>query len=124
MEPSFEGFQACEEGAHHQPHAERGLVPVLHRYAQALRRGHRIKPIAHDTISSRLVSASLPQNGSYVSRQTLGALTDTHPRDQLLHHSCWRAGVEQLRNATRLAAVSVPPRASSSGLGGTHQPSG
>jgi hypothetical protein len=29
------------------------------------------------------------------------------------HHSCWRAGVEQLRNATRLAAVSVPPRTSS-----------
>jgi hypothetical protein len=28
------------------------------------------------------------------------------------HHSCWRAGVEQLRNATRLAAVSVPSSAS------------
>jgi hypothetical protein len=30
-------------------------------------------------------------------------------RDGLwFHQSCWRAGVEQLRNATRLAAVSSP----------------
>ena len=29
------------------------------------------------------------------------------------HQSCWRAGVEQLRNATRLAAVAVPPSAAS-----------
>ena len=29
------------------------------------------------------------------------------------HQRCWRAGVEQLRNATRLAAVSVPPSTSS-----------
>ena len=83
MEPRFEGFQAFEEGEHHKPHAEWGLLPVLHRYAKSLRKGHRIKPIAHDAVSLCLVSGSLPQNGSYVSRQILGALTDTSPRDQL-----------------------------------------
>ena len=31
MEPSFEGFQAFEEGEHHKPRASWGLVPVLHR---------------------------------------------------------------------------------------------
>jgi hypothetical protein len=83
MELSVEGFQPFEAGEHHQPHASWGLVPVLHREAKSFRRGHRIKHIAHDALSSRLVSSSLPQNGSYVRRQMLGALTDTSPRDQL-----------------------------------------
>jgi hypothetical protein len=63
MYARFEGFQAFEEGAHHEPNASWGLLPILRRYVESFRKGYRLKQVAHDALYSCLVSTSLSQNG-------------------------------------------------------------
>jgi hypothetical protein len=41
MYARFEGFQAFEEGAHHEPNASWGLLPILRRYVESFRKGYR-----------------------------------------------------------------------------------
>ncbi len=91
MPSRFERFQAFEEGAHHQTYTHRGLVPIFGWYTQSLWKGWRIKPIAHDAVSSCLVSPSLSQNIWEVSRKVAGegSATRCRPRD---HIRCARLG--------------------------------
>ena len=79
MQPRFEGFQAFEEGEQHQPYAQRGLVPILGRNAELFRKGDRSKQVTHDGLSSYLMSAFLPQNGSGVSKIYGNELNHTLP---------------------------------------------
>ena len=46
------------------PHARWGLLPILHRDVEPLRKGDRIKQkqVAHDAVSSGLVRLFLSQN--------------------------------------------------------------
>ena len=62
-----EGYQAFEEGAHHEPNASGGLLPILRRSGESCRKGCRIKQITHAALSSRCVRPSLSQNGVGVS---------------------------------------------------------
>src|SRR5262245_62099718 len=59
VDPGFEGVNALQEAEELVLHARRGLLPILCRYAKPLKKGYGIKPIAHDAISSCLVSSSI-----------------------------------------------------------------
>jgi hypothetical protein len=59
VDPGFEGVNALQEAEELVLHARRGLLPILCWYAKPLRKGYGIKPIAHDAISSCLVSSSI-----------------------------------------------------------------
>jgi hypothetical protein len=59
VETGFEGIKALQEAEELALHARRGLLPILCWYAKPLRKGYGIKPIAHDAISSCLVSSSI-----------------------------------------------------------------
>src|SRR5262245_15448981 len=59
-QPGFECFQAFEEGQHHKTHIQRGCLPLVSRNAEILWQGGRIRLVAHDALSSYLVSVSLP----------------------------------------------------------------
>src|SRR5262245_57876804 len=58
----FKSFQAFEESEYHQTHTHRGLMPIVSWYTKALWQGCEIKLIAHNAVSSCLVSPSLSQN--------------------------------------------------------------
>jgi hypothetical protein len=91
--------------------------------AESFRKGRGIKHIAHDAVSSDLVSLSLAQNGWRVSRQLWDKWADTaYPRDQLRSHArraaSGSAGARRGENRTdmvrRLAAMAGKPQRSSS----------
>jgi hypothetical protein len=69
VQTGFESFQAFEKGAYYKPDAQWGLLPILSRDAEFLWKRCRIKHVAHDAISSGLVSASVSQIGERVSRK-------------------------------------------------------
>jgi hypothetical protein len=56
MQTRFKSFQTFEEGRHHQAYTQRGLLPILSRYAESLWKEGGIKPVAHGAVSSCLVS--------------------------------------------------------------------
>src|SRR5262245_34459284 len=60
VQPGFERFQAFEEGQHHKTHTQRSCLPIFSRDAESLWQGGRIRLVAHDALSSYLVSVSLP----------------------------------------------------------------
>jgi hypothetical protein len=60
VHPRFEYFEAFEESQDHKTHTQRGLLPLFSRDTESLWEGGRIKPVAHEAISSCLVSVSLP----------------------------------------------------------------
>ena len=78
VQSRFESGQAFEEGEHHQTHTHRGLVPLFSWYAQALWKGCGIKHLAHDAVSSCLVSPSLSHNIWEVSRKVAGEGSATY----------------------------------------------
>ena len=60
----MQGFKSASHAqrflsAHHKTHTHRGLVPIFSWYLQALWKRCGIKHIAHDAVSSCLVSPSL-----------------------------------------------------------------
>ena len=87
-QPRFERFQALEEGAQHQTHTHRRLVPGFHWYPEALWQGCGLKHIAHDAVSSCFVSAFLSQNIWEVSRKVAaeGSATLFRPRDHIHYY--------------------------------------
>jgi hypothetical protein len=56
----FESFQAFEERQDRKTHTQRGLWPIFRRDAESLWPGGRSNPVAHEAISSWLVSVSVP----------------------------------------------------------------
>ena len=58
MQPCCECFQAFEKCAYHQTHTQGGLVPIFSGYTQSLWQGCEIKYIAHDVLSSGLMTAN------------------------------------------------------------------
>ena len=73
MPPGFKGFQAFEEGEHHKTDTHWRLLPIRGRDVKPLWKGHKIKHVAHDAVSSDLVSSSVPQNRGHVSMKVPGA---------------------------------------------------
>jgi hypothetical protein len=53
-------------------HARGGLLPILSRDAESIRKGDRMQPkqVTHDAVSSCLVSLSLSQKGWRVSKKS------------------------------------------------------
>lgn len=69
MQTGFESFQAFKKGVYDKPDAQWGLLPILSRDAECLWQRCRITHVAHEAISSCLVSASVSQIGEPVSRK-------------------------------------------------------
>ena len=72
MHLRFEYFEAFEERQDHKPHTLRGLVPIFSRDAESVWKGGGIKHVAHDVVSSCLVSLLLAQNSWCVRRKISG----------------------------------------------------
>lgn len=85
----FLSFQAFKAGEYPKTYTHRGLVPSFRWYPHALWQRCGIKPIAHEAVSSCLVSPSLSQNIWEVSRKIPGegAATCCRPRDHILSTS-------------------------------------
>ena len=72
MQTGFEGLDPLQEGEELLLHARWSLLPIFSWDAQSIRRGDRMKPkqVAHDAVSSCLVSLSLSQKGWHVSKKS------------------------------------------------------
>jgi len=81
VETAFERFQTCEEGTHQEPYAQWGLLPICRWDVESLWTGSRVKLVAHDAVSSSLISSSVPQNRGHVSMKVpeVGAADAQNP---------------------------------------------
>ena len=70
----FEGLDTLQEGEELLLHARWGLLPTCSRDAKSLRQDNWMKPkrVAHDAVSSCIVSLSLSQKGWRISPKNLG----------------------------------------------------
>src|SRR5262245_24210408 len=72
LHTGFEGLDPLQKGEELLPHARWGLLPIFSRDAESIRQDDWMKPkrVAHDAVSSCLVSLSLAQKAWRVSQKS------------------------------------------------------
>lgn len=98
---SFKGIDPLQEGEALTLHARWGLLPIFSWDAESFRKGDRSQQVAHDGLSSCLVSPSLPQSGLGVSHNGK-EWNQPHTASPVINYGTQTGGRRVRRRALRL----------------------